>query len=361
MKKVLSVLLIAVLMLSLFSACGGSTESAAPESEAPASAAPESETPESEAPESEEPEASSWKPEQQVEIIVPFSAGGATDLIARAVEAVWAKYCDQPVLIINTPSGGGVTGAMQVASSDPDGYTLELGFGSGHDISMPYLQELEYDPFTMLDPICCLSVLPIVIVAPIDSEFNSMSDVINWSEQNPDTPVTVSVATVNGTADLIMQAISYYTGANMSVVPHDSGALAMTDLLSGSYMIAGATPSEVFTYVSSGQMKVIGVASSERDPSFPDVPTLEEQGIDFTSLGSIKGIAVPKDTPDEIKAYYENLFKQICEEPHVQQAMLDTVQPVVYMGIDEFTEYFKNACDENKTMIEDLGLAYYEQ
>ena len=189
MKSILS-LVLALAMLFALAACGGTTESAAPESEAPESEAPESGTPESESPE----EPTAWAPEQQVELIVPFSAGGASDLLARAVEAVWSEHCDQPLVVTNMPGGGGVTGAMYVASAEPDGYTLVLGYGSGHDMSMGYLQELDYDP-SVLEPVCLLSVHSVGIVVPVDSEFNSMADVKAWSEANPDTPVTAAVST----------------------------------------------------------------------------------------------------------------------------------------------------------------------
>ena len=360
MKKVLSVLLIAVLMLSLFSACGGSTESAAPESEAPASAAPESETPESEAPESEEPEASSWKPEQQVEIIAPFSPGGSTDLLARAVEAVWPKYCDQPLVITNMPGGGGITGAMAVASSEPDGYTLEIGFGSGHDITMPYLQQLDYDPYELLDPVCLLSEHVTMIGVVSDSEFQSMTDVVEWAEETGGT-ITVSTATINATTGLTAKAIAATTGPNMNIVPHDGPARAVTDLLSGSFMLCAATSSDFAPYVESGQIRVIAVASAERDPAMPDVPTLVEQGIDYSVYGSLKGIAVPKNTPDEIKQYYEQLFADITSDEQFIELMQELVQPVTYMGTDEFTQYFDDVTASYKTIIEDLGLAYYEQ
>ena len=359
MKKAKSLLSIALALVMLFAlaACGGTSESAAPESTAPESAAPESAAPGSESPDGE---LSAWAPEQQVELVVPFSAGGASDLLARAVEAVWSEHCDQPLVVTNMPGGGGVTGAMYVASAEPDGYTLVLGYGSGHDMSMGYLQELDYDP-SVLEPVCLLSVHSVGIVVPVDSEFNSMADVKAWSEANPDTPVTAAVSTANGTVDLTMQAIAAQTGINMSVVPHDSGALAMTDLLSGAYMIAGGHPAEIYTYIESGQMKMIGVATDERDSSYPDVPTLKEQGIDFSSYGSIKGIACPVGTPAEIKAYYEQLFKEISEDPQYQEIMQNMAQPVMYMDTEEFTQYFNDAREANKQMIEDLGLAYYQQ
>ena len=355
-KPILSAVLALVMILAL-AACGGTTESAAPESTAPESAAPESAAPGSESPDGE---LSAWAPEQQVELVVPFSAGGASDLLARAVEAVWSEHCDQPLVVTNMPGGGGVTGAMYVASAEPDGYTLVLGYGSGHDMSMGYLQELDYDP-SVLEPVCLLSVHSVGIVVPVDSEFNSMADVKAWSEANPDTPVTAAVSTANGTVDLTMQAIRYYTGINMSIVPHDGGSSAVTDLLSGSFMIGGGHPSEVGPYVESGQLKILGIASEERDSSLPDVPTLKEQGIDFACEGSIKGIAVPVDTPDEIVAYYEELFRQITEDPDFQASMVDLLQPVMYLNAEDFTQYYTDVCAESKQMIEDLGLAYYQQ
>ena len=262
---------------------------------------------------------------------------------------------------IGLPGGGGVTGAMAVASAEPDGYTIECGFGSGNDTAMIYLQELEYDPLALLRPVARISVHNVAIVAPADSEFNSMADVVAWSEANPDTPVTASVSTANGTVDLTMQAIRYYTGINMSIVPHDGGSSAVTDLLSGSFMIGGGHPSEVGPYVVSGQLKILGIASEERDSSLPDVPTLKEQGIDFACEGSIKGIAVPVDTPDEIVAYYEELFRQITEDPDFQASMVDLLQPVMYLNAEDFTQYYTDVCAESKQMIEDLGLAYYQQ
>ena len=126
-------------------------------------------------------------------------------------------------------------------------------------------------------------------------------------------------------------------------------------------MIGGGHPSDVLPYVQSGQLKLIGVATQEREPVFPDVPTLIEQGIDFWAYGSIKGVAVAPGTPDEIIAYYEELFRQICEDPDFQEAMENMGQPVMYQDTETFTQYFADANAFYKELIEDLGLAYYEQ
>ncbi|MGI6028735.1 MAG: tripartite tricarboxylate transporter substrate-binding protein [Candidatus Heteroscillospira sp.] len=356
MKKALATVLAAIMLIGLMAGCGGGNTT--PESTAPESAAPESTAPESTAPESTAPEG--WKPEQSVEIIVNGGAGGSTDLLARAVESVWSKYCDQPLVVTNKPGGGGVTGEAYVASSEPDGYTLGFNYGGGTDMSMPILQEMEYDPVSMLDPVCLLSVHTVVIAAPADSEFNSMADLVEWQKKTGE-PITVSVSTANGTTDLTSQAIKYYSGLDMNIVPHDGGGPAVTDLLSGAYMIGAHHPSEILTYVKSGQLKALGIATEEPDPSMPDVPTLKSQGIDFAAYGSIKGVSVPEGTDKAIVAYYENLFKQICEDADFQDAMAELGQPVMYMNTAEFTEFFTEAQAFYKTMIEDLGLAYYNK
>lgn len=304
------------------------------------------------------PEPEGWKPSGPVEIVVPYGAGGSSDLLGRAVEKVWGKYCDQPVVITNMPGGGGVTGSLYVSAAKPDGQTLVLAYGSGCDMSMPYLQEMEYDPFKALDPVCRLSVHTVMIATLADSEFNTLADVVKWSNESGK-PITVSSSTANGTVDLVFKAFQYYTKTNMNIVPHDGTAGAITDLLSGTYMIGGGHPSDVLPYVQSGQLKLLGVAADERDPAMSDVPTLVEQGIDFWAYGSIKGIAVPKNTPDEIKAYYEKLFADICGDEEFLTTMIGMGQPVMYQNTADFTKYFADANATYKKMIEDLGIAYY--
>lgn len=364
MMKCTAATVLAAVAAALLTACaGGSTAETKAEEAKTEETTVAAESAAGESSESEKPgdssAASSWRPEQAVEMVVPFSAGGSSDILARAVEAVWTKYCDQPVVITNIAGGGGVTGAMKVASAEPDGYTLEIGFGGGQDMSMPYLSKLDYDPFEMLDPVCQLSSQTGMVCTLADSEFDSLTDMVEWSKKNGQ-PITASVATAKGSLDLVMQAMRYYTGMDMKIVPHDSGSLALQDLLSGSYMIAGATPSELQSYLASGQIKILGVASDERDSSMPDVPTLKEQGIDFAVKDFMKCVAVPKNVPDEIKAYYEELFARIVEDEQFKEVMQNTCQPIVYRNTEEVTKVFEETNAYYKQLIEDIGLAYYQ-
>lgn len=355
MKKLTTILLAAVLVLATFAGCGGSTP--APSSAAPAAPAESAAAPAESAAAEAPADSGDWKPERPVNIVVPMAAGGSTDLLARTIEKVWPKYCEQPVQIVNKPGGGGVTGATYVANSTPDGYTLVMGYGSGHDMSMPFLQKLEYDPFSSLDAVARISVHTVMIGVPADSQFQTLKEVFDWSQESGEV-ITAAGATANGTVDLVLQALAKKTGANIVVIPHDGGGPSVTALVGGQTVIGGAHPSEFLAQVKAGRIRLVGVATEERDSSMPDVPTLKEQGIDFASWGSIKGIACPKNTPENIRKYYSDILGQICEDEEFKTTMQEIGQPVMYEDYETFTKSFKEASDYYKQMIEDLGLTY---
>jgi tripartite-type tricarboxylate transporter receptor subunit TctC len=300
-----------------------------------------------------------WLPTQAIDLVVPYAAGGSSDLLGRAIEKVWPKYSPVAIRVVDKPGGGGVTGSVFVANSKPDGYTLCLAYGSGCDMSMPFLQKLEYDPFKALDPLVLISIHAVMVGVPANSEFKSMADMVTWSKSSGK-PITVASSTANGTVDLVLQAFAKRSGVNLTIIPTNGTGESITMLIGGQTMAGGAHPSDVLPQYKAGRIRLVGVATDERDTAMPEVPTFKEQGINFSAYGSIKGVAVPKNTPDSIKKYYENVFKQICEDAEFIQIMKDMGQPVMYQDIPTFTKLFKTASDEYKQLIEDLGLAYYQ-
>ena len=301
-----------------------------------------------------------WVPVRGIDVIVPYAAGGSTDMLARALEKVWVKYSPQPLRVVDKPGGGGVTGSVAVQNSAPDGYTILCGYGSGCDMSMPYLQKLEYDPFKALDPVCLISVHTVMVGVPANSEFKNMADIIAWTKKN-NKPATFSSSTANGTVDLALQAFAKETGANVTIIATAGGGESINMLVGGQVMAGGNHPSEMYPMYKAGRVRLIGVADDVRDTAMPEVPTFKEVGINFSSYGSIKGIAAPKNMPDNIKKYFEATFKKVCEDKEFIQIMKDMGQPVIYKNTADFADYFKKANEGNKAMIEKLGLAYYQK
>ncbi|MDR1317787.1 MAG: tripartite tricarboxylate transporter substrate binding protein [Spirochaetales bacterium] len=301
-----------------------------------------------------------WSPARPIDIVVPYAPGGSSDLLGRAIEKAWTKYCPQPARIVTKPGGAGVTGSVFVSNSAPDGYTLCLAFGSGPDMTMQYLQKMDYDPFKALDPLVLVSIHSLIIAAPVESEFKTLTDLVTWSKKNKE-PITVAISTAKGMVDLMLQTFATRTGTDLIIIPHEGSAQAVTALISGQTMIGCAHPSDLLPQIKAGRLRLLAVASEQRDPAFPDLPTLKEQGFDYSCWGALKAVAVPKNMPDNIKRYYEQLFQQICGDPVFINDMKELAQPILYEDIETFTRTFRQANSDYKKIIEDLGLAYYQQ
>lgn len=328
--KALSIILVVLMMALAMAGCGKDN---AKKSDAPKAA---------------------FKPEKPITAVVPAAPGGATDLLARAVEKVWSKYCPQPIQIVNKGGGGGVEGAIAVKTAKPDGYTIEIGMGGGHDIVAPHLQNIEYK-YTDLTPVARLSVNSVVILVPADSPFNSVKDVVDWAKRE-NKPVTASVSQKAGAHDLTAQAFGKKAGITVTCIPHAGGGQSITTLLGGQTMIGTGHPAEVITHLKSGKLKPIGIALPERDPALPNVPTLKEQGIDVYTWGSVKGVGLPKNAPKEVVDYYADLFKKICDDPDFKKACEDMLQPAQYQNPEEFAKFLKQVTDDYGTLIKSLGI-----
>jgi tripartite-type tricarboxylate transporter receptor subunit TctC len=295
-------------------------------------------------------------PSKPITVIVPFAAGGSTDLLGRAVEKIWPKYSTQPMVLINKPGGGGVVGTEFVVRSKPDGYTLFLGYGSGHDVVMPHLQKMPYDPFKDMVAVCRLSVHSVVIVTGAKSDFNSIKDMVAWAKKEGK-PITSSVSTKAGAVDITLTALGKAAGINIVTVPFAGGADAVTTLAGGHVMIGGGHPSEVMPHIKAGRFKPLAVALPERDPSLPNVPTLKEEGVNVYTWGSIKGVAAPAATPKEVVAYLDTTFKKVCEDAEFKKIMADLDQPIMYQDSAAFTKFLQQAYGDYGKLIKDLNIS----
>ena len=294
-------------------------------------------------------------PSKPITAVVPMAAGGSSDLLARAIEKFWPKYSKQPLVVVNKPGGGGVVGTEGVVRSKPDGYTLYLGYGSGHDVVMPSLQKMPYDPLKDLVPVSRVSIHSVVIVTGAKSQFNSIKDIVAWSKKEGK-PVTTAVSVKAGAVDLALTAFGKVAGINIVTVPFSGGAEATTALAGGHLMIGGGHPSEIIPHIKAGRFKALAVALPQRDPTLPDVPTLRELGFDVATWGSIKGVAAPAGTPKEVVKYIDDNIKKICNDPEFLKLMASINQPVMYLGSDDFGKFMKQATADYAKLIKDLKI-----
>jgi tripartite-type tricarboxylate transporter receptor subunit TctC len=300
------------------------------------------------------PAARAAYPDKPVQLIVPYGAGGSTDLLARAMAQVAPKYLPQPLVVVNKAGGAGAPGRVDVIKSKPDGYTLLFGYGSGEDTVVPHQRQVPYDPFKDFDPVCRLSIHSIVLAVQAEAPYKTLDDLVKSAKSKGN--VIAAVAGKGASNDITAQAFGKAAGVKVTTVPGSGGADAVTRLLGGHADFATAHPSEVLPHVKAGRLRVLAVALEKRDATLPDVPTFREQKLDVVTAGSVKGIAAPKGTPKEVVAALEKACKGISEDPDFKKIMADLGQPVNYMAAEEYRGWLKGASDQYASLLKTLNI-----
>ena len=293
-------------------------------------------------------------PTKAIEMIVAFPAGGSTDVLARLVAKYAPKYFDKPLVVVNKPGGGGITGTEGVVRSKPDGYSLFVGYGSGHDLVTPHFQKMPYDTFNDLVSVCRLSIHSIVMIIRGDAPYKTMKELVEWGKKRPQ--VTASVSTKAGSVDITFQAVGKATGLKMVTVPFRGGAESVTAIVGAQTDCGGNHPSEVISHIKAKRLIPIAVALENRDPAIPDVPTFKELGYNVVAVGSVKGVAAPKGTPPEVIRYLAERFKKVCDDQEFVKSMKDIGQPVMYQNPQEFGKFLKEGFDQYGKMIKEFNI-----
>ncbi|MCL4515520.1 MAG: tripartite tricarboxylate transporter substrate binding protein [Firmicutes bacterium] len=292
-------------------------------------------------------------PSKPIELIVPYSAGGSTDVLARAIAKVAPKYFDVPLVVVNKAGGGAIPGRDYVVQSKPDGYILLFGYGSGEDLVVPHERPLPFDTFKDLLPVCRISQHSVVLAVPADSQFKTLKDLVTWAKSRPH--VTAAVSTKGAAVDIAFQLFAKEAGFKLTSIPMSGGSDAVTALTGHQVDFGGGHPSEVLPHIKADRLRPLAVALAERDPAV-DVPTFKEQGYDVVTAGSVKGIAVPKGTPRAIIDYLADKFHQITRDPEFISMMKDLGQPILYMGPDEYAGFLKKGFDQYGNLLKELKI-----
>lgn len=249
-------------------------------------------------------------PDRSIELVVPFAAGGGSDIMARMlVKAITDnKLSTQPFAINNKPGGSGAIGYAYVAEKKGDPYYIASVSSSFYTGPLMGKSPVSYKDFT---PVCGLAMDTLLLVVREDSKYKSVKDIIDDAKARPK---GISVGGTSGTSDdaVMFSAMQVRTGTEMKYVPYNSGGEVMTSLLGGHVDIVWTNPGEALGHLQSKKVRALAVASKDRLSGLPEVPTLKEQGIDLV-LAQFRGIVMPKDAPPEAVAYLEGVFKKVSE------------------------------------------------
>jgi tripartite-type tricarboxylate transporter receptor subunit TctC len=294
-------------------------------------------------------------PKKQISLIVPYAAGGSTDVLARALAKLSAKHFPVQVLVVNQAGGAGIPGRVAVVNSKPDGYNLLFGYGSGEDLVTPHTQKIPYDQFKDLVPVCQISIVSLILSVPAAHPAKSLKEFVDWAKKQ-NRLITGAVSTRGASVDITMQAIMKVAEVKSETIPFRGGAEAVTAVLGGHTDFAGNTPSEVLPHVKAGRLRILAVCLRERDPIIPDVPTFMEQGFNVFTMGAIRGIGAPKGTPESVVSYLESNFKKVTEDPEFHATAKEIYHPVMYRERKAFLKNMTDGFEMYGQLIDKLGL-----
>lgn len=273
-------------------------------------------------------------PEKPIEVIVGYSAGGGTDVMARTTMPFIEKYLGNGASIVvkNMPGASGQIGITEVAGSDPDGYTLGT-FNLPGMMARTLDREADYDrdSFTYLANVVND---PNVIVSAKGSGINSMEELVAAAKENP-LALTVGMSSLGGDDHFLLIKLQKMTETEFTIVPFKGSAPARTAVMGGHVAVGIFNVSEVAKF--QGELNVLGVAQSERSDFAPEVPTFREQGFDLIN-GSMRGVVAPAGLPDDVANALREAFEKAAQDPEFLKAMADTANPVEVVTGAEFRE-----------------------
>ena len=243
-------------------------------------------------------QAPAW-PTKPIKIVIGYPPGGSTDVAGRLLAEQMSTILGQQVLVENRAGASGRIGALSVVRAEPDGYTLSLSASPEVSIAPVTVKEMPYDPLKDLQPIALVGRVPFLLVTSTAFPPSSVAELISYAKKYPN-KVNYASFGANTSNHLVGELFKVRAGIQTTHVPYKGSSPAIIDLMGGQVQYTFDTPPATLTQVRAGKMKALAVATLERLPSAPEVPTLAESGLpDFTG-GTWFGLLAPANTPRPI-------------------------------------------------------------
>lgn len=240
-------------------------------------------------------------PNKPITMIVPFAAGGPTDVVARIVGEHMSKTLGQPIIIENVAGAGGTTGITRAAKAAPDGYTIAMGHMGTHGAAPGLYANIAYNPQTDFVPIGLAAGTPIVIVARKDLPVNNLQEFIAYAQKNEKT-INNANAGSGSVSHITCVLLHDMMKVDPNSVPYRGTGPALTDLISSKVDYMCDQIVSVSSQVKGGAVKALAIATPTRSPSLPDVPTTKEAGMPAFEVSAWNAIFAPKGTPADVAA-----------------------------------------------------------
>jgi tripartite-type tricarboxylate transporter receptor subunit TctC len=296
-------------------------------------------------------------PTRPITLVVPFAAGGPTDVVARVLGQAMTKTLGQTVVVENTAGAGGTIGANRVARAAPDGYTA-LIHHNGMATSVGLYRKLSYNPLTDFEYVGQVADVPMTLLARKDFPPNNFTELVTYLKANKD-KVTVANAGLGAVSHLCGMLFMSAIATDMITVPYKGTQPAMTDLLGGQVDILCDQTTQTLQQIAAGKVKLYGVTSSKRIGQLPNAPTLAEQGLTGFQVVVWHGIYTPKGTPVAATAKLTQALQAALVDPDVRKKLMDLgaeIVPVEKQTPEALSSWVKSEIDKWVPIIKKAGV-----
>lgn len=273
-------------------------------------------------------------PRKQIQLVVPYAPGGASDTVARIYGKELEAELGKPVVIINRTGASGAIGLESVKNAKKDGYTMSYMPVETSMIKALGLSNLSSDDFSF---VCRVMTIPAAITVKADAPWNTLEDFLAYAKQNPG-KVMIGNSGAGSIWHVASASLAQATGTKFNYVPFDGAAPAIAALLGGNIDAVAVSPSEVKPNVDAGQFKVLVVMGDKRSSVVPDVPTTKELGYDVAAMGW-GGFAVPKGTPAEIIKILNDASAKVVSSETVKNLLKERGFEYAYLNGEEMDKF----------------------
>ena len=299
-----------------------------------------------------ESHAQTW-PSRPIQILVSFGAGGTADIIARIIGEKLSTALGQPVVIDNRPGAGGNVGAAAVARAAPDGYTLLMSGSPTHSVGPFLFKNLSYDPMRDVPPVAMVAVAPNLLVVKSSLPVKSVKDLVELARAKPGT-VNFSSAGIGTSGYLAAELLKAKAGLDISHVPYKSGPEAVTGVLSGNVTFIFFTLPSLLPQVESGQLRALAIASANRSPLVPNVPTITEAGFPGFDVIAWFALFAPRGTPAPVVARLSAEIKKIVAMDDVRDRMAKLGAEPKYLSPEGVTDFVATEAPTWRELLKDI-------
>jgi len=294
-------------------------------------------------------------PSKNITYLVPFPAGGTTDILARLISQKLGAALGSTIVIENKGGAGGSIGSEQGSRAPADGYTLVGGTISSHAINVSLYPKLGYDPVKSFTPIVLIGSNPVILVVGEKSPYKTLQDVLAAAKAKPKTISSASAG--SGTSQhMALEMLGFKSGTQFIHVPYKGSGPAISDVISGQVDMMFDTSVVAAQHITSGKLRALAVSSSKRLEAFPNVPTVAESGVPGFEVTSWQGLFVPAGTPKPIVDKLHEEVMKILQTAEFQERLKGLGMQGSTMTPTQVTEFQKNEVDKWAQVIKAAGI-----